>query len=177
MQDGDRVGKKLQDETTHGGVEKFLTDDLIHIELCEAHIVKAGLGNTRSSASDGARVAFDADDFSRRTNQVGRQHGDVTNAGTDIQDTLTCANAGFAEKSFGERSEAGSLPNEALVLGVGAAEGVARSGIACRHDGRGLYHRVCARLSRQIRGGGDCGDAYRISGFRVFGRFSPEVYS
>jgi len=138
MQDGDRVGKKLQDETTHGGVEKFLTDDLIHIELCEAHIVKAGLGNTRSSASDGARVAFDADDFSRRTNQVGRQHGDVTDAGTDIKDTLTCANAGFAEKSFGERSEAGSLADEALVFRVGAAENVVRWGIGGRHDGRGL---------------------------------------
>ncbi len=110
-QDSDRIGKELQNETAHRCVERLVAGDLAHIGLREAHMVKASLGNSRSSPSDGTWVVFDAYNFSRRTNQVGHQHGDVTDAGTDVQDTLACTNAGFAEKPFGERSKQRGLPN------------------------------------------------------------------
>jgi len=144
-QDGDRVGKELQDETAHRRVETSIAGELAYVGLIESQVVQASLGHARSSPSQGASVAFDAYDFSRRTNQFGRKHGHVSNAGTDIQDTLAWTNAGFAEKPFGERSKPRGLPNEALVFRVGAAESVVRSGVGCRHDGGGLYHRESLR--------------------------------
>jgi hypothetical protein len=63
--------------------------------------VKAGLGDARSSPSDGMGVAFDAYHFSRSSNQFGSQHGDVADTGAEIQDTLAWANACLAEKTFG----------------------------------------------------------------------------
>ncbi len=96
-QDGNGIGKKLQNETTHRCVERFVAGDLTYIGLREAHIVQAGLGNTRSSPSDRARVAFDAYHFSRRADQTGCQHGNVADPGAEIQHTLTWANACVTE--------------------------------------------------------------------------------
>ena len=145
-QDGDGIRKELQDETAHGRVERIIADDFTCVGLRESHVVQASIGHTRSSASDRAQVAFDAYDFSRRTNQFGRKHGHVSDAGTDIQDALARTNAGFAEELFGEGSKPRSLPNEALVFRVSAAESVMGSGIGCRHDGPGLYHPESPRL-------------------------------
>jgi len=137
-QDGDRIGKKLQNKAAHHGVEGFAARDLRNIGLGKADVAQAGLGNSSQGPSDGARIALHSHHFPRRTDQLGCQHGHVPDAGTDIQDTLTWANAGVTEESFGERSETRSLANEALVLGVGAAEGVMRSGTGCGHAGPGL---------------------------------------
>jgi hypothetical protein len=139
-QDGYGIGKELQDETAHSCVEWFVDNDLIHIGLSELNIVKAGLGNARSSTSDGIGIAFDAHYFSRSSNQFGSQHGDVADTGAEIQDTLAWTNACLAEKPFGERSEARSLPNKALAFRVGAAKSVVEGGIGGGHDWRGLYH-------------------------------------
>jgi hypothetical protein len=67
-------------------------------------------------------VALYTYDLSRRTNQPGRQHGNVSDSGAEIQDTLTWTNASFTEQSFGKRSKTRSLPDQALVLSVRAAE-------------------------------------------------------
>jgi len=82
--------------------------------------VQAGLGHTRSSPSDRARVALDAYHFSRRTDQAGCQHCHVSHARAEIQDALTGANACVAEQSFSKRIKTRSLPDEALVFCVRA---------------------------------------------------------
>jgi hypothetical protein len=59
--------------------------------------VHASLGHTGSSPSDRARVPLDPDDLPRRTHQLGCQHGNVTDAGTDIEDSLAFADACLTE--------------------------------------------------------------------------------
>ena len=105
------VGNKLENKTTHRCIERFVVGDVAHIRLCEAHVVQARLGCAVSGSGDGARVALYTHNFSRRTNQPGHQHGNVSDAGAEIQDTLTRTNACFMEQSFGERSKTRSLPD------------------------------------------------------------------
>ena len=64
----------------------------------------------------------------------------VSNAGAEIQDTLTGTDARLAEESLGVSSEPPSLPNEPLVLRVGAAERILRSGTDLCHLSAGYYH-------------------------------------
>src|SRR5207245_5886629 len=61
-------------------------------------------------------------------------------AEAEIQDTLAWANACLTEESFGERSEPRRLSNQALVLGVGAAESILRSGTDLCHLSGEYYH-------------------------------------
>jgi hypothetical protein len=149
-QDRKGIGKKHQNETAHHGVKWFVGRDLRDIGLGEGDILQASLGYASSGMGNSARVALYAHYFSRRTNQLGRQHGHVSNAGTDVQDALARANACVTEESFGEGSEALSLPNEALVFRGGAAEGVVLCGISGGHDGRELYHRGPPQLPGQF---------------------------
>ena len=121
-QRGEGIGKKLENETTHGCIERFVVDDVAHIGLGEAHIAQARLGHASPGSGDGVCVALYTHDFSRRTNQPGYQHCNVSDAGAEIQGTLTWSNACFTEQSFGERSKTRSLPDQALVLSVRAAE-------------------------------------------------------
>jgi hypothetical protein len=121
-QRGEGIGKKLKNETTHSRIERFVAGDLVHIGLGEAHIAQVCLGHASSSSGDGVRVALYTHDFSRRTNQSGHQHCNVSDAGAKIQDTLTWTNARFTEQSFGERRKTRSLPDQALVLSVRAPE-------------------------------------------------------
>lgn len=121
-QRGKGIGKKLKNEATHGCIERLVVGDLVHIGLREAHIAQARLGHTSSSTGDGVGVALDTHDFSRRTNQPGHENCNVSDAGAEIQNTLTLTNACFTEQSFGERSKTGSLADQALVLSIRTAE-------------------------------------------------------
>jgi hypothetical protein len=119
---GEGIGKKFENETTHGCIEQFVVGDLGHIGLGEAHIAQTRLSHPSPGSGDGVCVALYTHDFSRRTNQPGHQQCNVSDAGAEIQDTLTWTNACFTEQSFGERSKARSLPDQTLVLSVRAAE-------------------------------------------------------
>jgi hypothetical protein len=121
-QNGNGIGKKLQHETSHRCIEGLVGGDLGHIGLCEAHIVQPGLGHARPGSGDRAGVAFDAHHFSRGTDNLSCQHCYVFDAGTEIEDALSWTNTCFTEEPFGARSETRSLPNQALVLSVGAAQ-------------------------------------------------------
>jgi hypothetical protein len=121
-------------------VEGFAAGKLRDIGLSKADVMEAGFGNTCSCSGDGARVALHTHYFSGRADECGRQHGHVTDAGTDIEHTLARADAGVAKESFGERSKASSLVDEALVFRFRAAQGVLAGGSHIRHDRRGLYH-------------------------------------
>jgi hypothetical protein len=134
------IGKKHEDVTTDSGVEGFVRRDLKRVGLDERHIVEPGLGDANPGASDRARVAFHPHHLSRGTNQPGSQQSDVADAGTQIEDALARPNARFAETSFGVRSEPRSLPNQALVFGVGVAQRVLESGGVRRHARGGYYH-------------------------------------
>jgi hypothetical protein len=68
-----------------------------HIGLGEAHMVQAGFGHACPGQGDRAHVAFHSDHLTLRANQSGCQHSYVSDAGTEIQDTLTWTNACFTE--------------------------------------------------------------------------------
>jgi len=129
LQRDDWIGKKLQNETTDDRIERFIDWKLPHIGLREDRIVQAGLGHASSGTGDRACIAFYAYYFSSRANEPGRKHCHVTNAGTKIQDTLARYDAYLTEESFGERRQNHSLPNQALVFGIGIAQRVMRDGI------------------------------------------------
>jgi hypothetical protein len=138
-QNGNGIGKKHQNETAHHCIERPAGPDLGHIGLSEAHITQSSLGDTGSSAPDGSCVAFYPHDLSGRTNQPGRQHGYVSDAGAEVQDTLPRTNTCLAEESFRAGSQTRSLPDEALVFEVRAAEDVIRGGsveVMPVHSGR-----------------------------------------
>jgi hypothetical protein len=130
LQRDNRIGKKLQNETTDYCIERFIDWKLPHIGLGEDHIVEAGLGHASSGAGDRACIAFYADYFSRRANEPGSQHCHVTNAGAKIQDTLARSDACLTEESFGERCQNHRLPNQAFMFGIGIAQRVMRGGTA-----------------------------------------------
>jgi hypothetical protein len=96
-QNSNGIGKKLQNETTYGCIEGLAAPDLVHIGLGEAYIAQTGLRHASPGPRDRPWVAFYPDHLSRRTNQPGRQHCYVSDAGAKIQDTLAWANARFAE--------------------------------------------------------------------------------
>jgi len=59
--------------------------------------MQASFSHASPRAVERARVALDSDHLSGRTNDARYEHGDVTDARTKIQDTLTWANTCFAE--------------------------------------------------------------------------------
>ena len=132
-QDRHGVGKKLQNEAAHDRIERCSGLDLGRIALHEAHVVETGVGDANSGARNRVRVAFYPYHFTRRTNQPGRQHGHVSGAGAEVEDSLPPTDAGFAEELLGDWRQIRSLPDEALVFKVRAAEDVGRSGASCRH--------------------------------------------
>jgi hypothetical protein len=111
VQNGNRIGEKLQDETAHGCIERSVARNFACIGLYEAHIVHACFGHANSSPGDRLSVALYSNDFSRRTNETGHKQGYVADTGTKIQDTLPGAKAGFAEESFRGRRKKCSLSN------------------------------------------------------------------
>lgn len=110
-QNSNGIGNKHQNEATDDGIERLAALDLVHIGLDKAHIMQASFSHASPRAVEGARVALDSHNLSGRTNQPGHQHSYVSDAGTDIQDTLTWTNACFTEESFGDRGETRSLPD------------------------------------------------------------------
>jgi len=111
MQNGNRIGEKLQDETAHGCIKGSVARYFACIGLGEAHIVQARFGHANPGPGDRLSVALYPNDLPRRTNEAGRHHGYIADAGAEIQDTLTWTNTGFAEESFRARGEKCSLPN------------------------------------------------------------------
>jgi hypothetical protein len=119
-QRGNRIGEKHQDEAAHNGIEWSIAQNFIHIALGEVHILQSGLGCASPSPRDGARIALYSHYFSRRANQTGRQHCDVSDTGTDIQNTLPQTNTCITKKSLRQWSESRCLSDQALVLGISA---------------------------------------------------------
>ncbi len=89
----------------------MIVRNLAHIGLNEAHVVQPGFSHASPGPDDRARVTFYSQYLSRRTNQPGGEHGDVSDAGAKIQDTLAWANACLTKESFGVRSDPRGLPN------------------------------------------------------------------
>jgi hypothetical protein len=77
-------------------------------------------------------IPLDSDDLTRRPNQARHQHRHVSDTRTDVQDPLSCSEASLAEESFGIGSQSRRLPDQALLLGLGAPEYV---GSNFRHPG------------------------------------------
>jgi len=185
LQRNNRIGKKLQNETTDHRVERFIDWKLPHIGLGEDHVVQAGIVDASSGSGDRASVAFYAYYFSSRANKPRCQHCHVTNAGTKIQDTLGFSNACLTEESFGERRQNYRLANQSLMFGIGIAERVMRGATDRWHMAENITMRdfasacprrtVTARRRRDIptsgnseppfnRDAADSGDAGRIVG-------------
>jgi len=82
-----------------------------HIGLREAHIPQAGLGHAGLGSGNRTWVPLDPHHFSRRTNEKGCYQSYVSNAGAQIQDTLTWTDACLPEESLGVRGEPRSLPD------------------------------------------------------------------
>ena len=137
-QDCQGIGKKLQNEAADDRVERFGGRQLRNIGLREAYVVQIGFGDARAGANDGIGIALDANYFAGRASNPGGEHGNIANAGANVQDALAGPNACFAEKAFGEGCEDGGLANEAFVLRFGAAEGVGARRTRIGHDDRGL---------------------------------------
>jgi hypothetical protein len=110
-QDANGIGEKLQDETAYGCVKGSVGRNFACIGLGEAHIVQARFSHANSSPGDRLGVALYSNDLSRRTNETGHKQRYVADTGTKVQDTLTGANAGFAEESFRGRLKKCSLSN------------------------------------------------------------------
>jgi len=121
LQRDNRIGKKLQNETTDQCIEGFIDWKLPDIGLREDHIVEAGLVHSSSGSGDRAGVAFHSHYFSGRANEAGGKHCDVTDTGTKIQDSLAWGNARLTEESFGEGSQDLRLANQPLMFGIGIA--------------------------------------------------------
>src|SRR5262249_38876472 len=122
------IGKKHQDVTADGSIKGFVARDFGRIRLCKAHVAQARLSHASISSCNRPWVALDSHYLACRTNEPCRYQSHVSDAGTEIQDTLTWTDAGLAEQSLRVRNEPLSLPNKSLVLRVGAAESILRSG-------------------------------------------------
>jgi len=138
-QNGSWVRKPHQNETAYGCIEGFTCGDLGNIGLDKAHITQASFSHASPRAVEGARVALDSHNLSGRTNDARYEHGDVSDSGTDIQNTLTWTNACFTEESFGNRGETRSLSDQAFVLRVRAAKNVIKGGIVHCYLSAGFY--------------------------------------
>jgi hypothetical protein len=90
---GSRVGKKHQDETTDGRVEGFVTVDLVHVGLGEADVPQSSLSCASVGPCNRGGIAFYAHYRSRGTNDSGQQHGHISHAGAEIEDSLARTNA------------------------------------------------------------------------------------
>jgi len=99
-QNGNRVGKKRKDVPAHSGVEWFIAWNLGYVARREGHIAQASLSHSFSRPANRAGVAFYASDLTRGTNKPGQQQGDISDAGSQIEHTITWADARFAEASF-----------------------------------------------------------------------------
>jgi hypothetical protein len=63
-QGGNRIGKKLQNETAHYSIERFVARKFAYIRLSEGQVVQALHGHANSGSGDRARVSFDPHHFS-----------------------------------------------------------------------------------------------------------------
>jgi hypothetical protein len=134
------IGKKHQDVTADGSIKGPVARDFGRIGLRKLHVAQTRVSQASFGSCNRPWVALDSHYFPRRTNEPGCDQSYVSNAGTEIQDTVTWTDAGLAEESLGVSSEPPSLPNKPLVLHVGAAESVPRSGIILCHFGGAYYH-------------------------------------
>jgi hypothetical protein len=132
-QGGNGIGKKLQNETSYRGIERFVSRKFAYIRLREGRVVQARLGHPNSGTGDRACIALYAHYFSRRADQPGSQNCHITNAGTKIQDTLAMSNVRLTEESLGERGQKHRLPNQALMFRIGIAQRVIRDATARLH--------------------------------------------
>ena len=94
----------------------------VYIRLDEAYVVKTGLAHASTGFGNGPWVPLDRHNLARRTHQSGYKHRYVSYPRPDIENTLSAPNARLTKESFGDGSYALSLPDQALVLGVGVAQ-------------------------------------------------------
>jgi hypothetical protein len=123
-QDRNRIWEKHQNVTAHYGIESLSRWNIGHITLAEAHIAKARFGGAGPGPCNRMRIPLDSHDLARRPNQSRRQHGHVSYTRADIQDPLARIETGLAKESFGVGSQSRRLPDQALVLRLGAPENV-----------------------------------------------------
>src|SRR5215813_10456866 len=67
-QNGNRIGKKRQDETADNRIKGFVADNLIHISFCEAHVTQSSLSYACLGSRNRACIALDTDNFPSGTN-------------------------------------------------------------------------------------------------------------
>jgi hypothetical protein len=131
-QDCDRIGEKHQNVTAHYGIESLSRWNISHIVLAEPHIEKPRSDGACPGPRNRMRIPLDADDLTRRPNHARHQHRHVADTRADVQDPLSRSEASFAEESFGIGSQSRRLPDQALLLRLGAPEYV---GSNFRHPG------------------------------------------
>jgi hypothetical protein len=121
LQRDNRIGKKLENETTDYCIERLIDWELPHIGLREDHVVQAGIGHASSGSANRAFIAFYAHYFPIGADEPGCQYCHITNAGAKIQNTLARANARLSKESFGEGRQNRRLANQPLMFGIGIA--------------------------------------------------------
>jgi hypothetical protein len=134
------IGKKHQDVTADGSIKGPVARDFGRIGLRKFHVAQARLSQASFGSCNRPWVALYSHYLTCRTNEPGCYQSHVSNAGAEIQDTLTWTDAGLAEEPLRVSSKPPSLPNKPLVLHVGAAESILRSGIILCHLGGAYYH-------------------------------------
>ena len=69
-QNGNRIRKPHQNQTAHGCVEGFICGDLGNIGLDKAHIMQASFSHASPRAVEGALVALDSHNLSRKDQPI-----------------------------------------------------------------------------------------------------------
>jgi hypothetical protein len=85
--------------------------------------VQASRRNAVSRSGNRPRVAFHAYDLTRWTNKLGQQQSHISDTGSEIEHTITRADARFTEASFRVGIHPLSLSNQTLVLGIRGPSG------------------------------------------------------
>jgi hypothetical protein len=123
-----RIGQELQNESPHNRIEKVAAHNVANVRFHETHMVKPSRGDTAPRLRHYTCVTLDAYDLSRGADQPSYQHGDIADAGADLQNALAWAYARIAEQAFGEGVEDCRLSNQTLVFGISVPEYIGYAG-------------------------------------------------
>ena len=96
MKNRNGIREEAQDQAPDRGIEVLGNGDIAEIRPDERHVAEPERRDAFSRARDVVCIPFDANDCARRADEPRRDHSDVPDAGTDVEHTLACADAGVA---------------------------------------------------------------------------------
>ena len=119
-----RVRCVEQHEAPDDRVERPGHLDLVEVALDERHIADAAVGTSVGRPGEGGRRLVDADDGTRRADELGQRQGHVAGAGTEVEHSHAGLDAGQGQDRLRRSGERTRLALEALQLVVVVAEQV-----------------------------------------------------